>query len=195
MTMTYVGLLHSIVLGPGKRLVMADLRAMAEELDFRNARTLVATGNLIFDGDAAPPADIEARLEAAFRARFGKHVDIVLRTEDAFRRLAAKNPFPDGNAPDVGIRVMRRPLNAQTAWGFLASALFAAPGFGVLTATGQHAAVAEEVLAEMPQLAGNLMHDAHTAILMREHGVRRICTRDTDFHQFAFLEVIDPIRG
>ncbi|WLR94371.1 DUF1697 domain-containing protein [Shinella zoogloeoides] len=107
---TYVGLLHSIVLGPGKRLVMADLRAMAEELGFRNTRTLVATGNLVFDGDAAPPADIEARLEAAFRTRFGKHVDIVLRTEDAFRRLAAKNPFPDGNGPDVGIRVMRRPL-------------------------------------------------------------------------------------
>ena len=92
-------------------------------------------------------------------------------------------------------RVMRRPLNAQTAWGFLASALFAAPGFGVLTPTRQHGAIAEEVLAEMPQLAGNLMHDAHTAILMREHGIRRMCTRDTDFHQFAFLEVIDPIRG
>jgi predicted nucleic acid-binding protein len=37
--------------------------------------------------------------------------------------------------------------------------------------------------------------DALTAILMREHGIRRICTRDTDFHQFAFLEVIDPLRS
>jgi predicted nucleic acid-binding protein len=30
---------------------------------------------------------------------------------------------------------------------------------------------------------------------MREHGIRQICTRDTDFHQFAFLEVIDPVRS
>lgn len=90
---------------------------------------------------------------------------------------------------------MRRPLNAQTAWDFLARALFAASGFSVLTPTRQHAAVAEDVLAEMPQLAGNLMHDAHTAILMREHGIRRICTRDNDFHQFDFLEVIDPLKG
>jgi hypothetical protein len=44
-------------------------------------------------------------------------------------------------------------------------------------------------------VAGNLLHDAHTAILMREHGIRQICTRDTDFHQFAFLEVIDPVRS
>ena len=47
------------------------------------------------------------------------------------------------------------------------------------------------MIAELPWLAGNLLHDAHTAILMREHGIRRICTRDTDFHRFAFLEVVD----
>jgi len=47
----------------------------------------------------------------------------------------------------------------------------------------------------MPHLAGNLFHDAHTAILMREHGVARICTRDADFNQFPFLEVIDPVRA
>ena len=37
------------------------------------------------------------------------------------------------------------------------------------------------------------VHDAHTAILMREHGIRRIRTRDMDFHRFGFLEVVDPL--
>jgi hypothetical protein len=27
----------------------------------------------------------------------------------------------------------------------------------------------------------------------REHGIRRIYTRDTDFHRFPFLEPIDPL--
>jgi uncharacterized protein len=49
------------------------------------------------------------------------------------------------------------------------------------------------VIAELPHLAGNLMHDAHTAILMREHGIARIYTRDTDFSRFPFVEVIDPV--
>jgi hypothetical protein len=53
----------------------------------------------------------------------------------------------------------------------------------------------ERVILELPHLAGNLLHEAHTAILMREHGIRRICTRDMDFHQFGFLEVIDPLRS
>ncbi len=49
------------------------------------------------------------------------------------------------------------------------------------------------MIEEVPHLAGNLFHDAETAVLMREHGIRRICTRDTDFHRFPFLEPIDPL--
>ena len=67
-------------------------------------------------------------------------------------------------------------------------------GLSVLVPTQRHPTVAEQVIEEIPQLAGNLLHDAHTAILMREHGVRRICTRDADFHRFRFLEVIDPVQ-
>jgi predicted nucleic acid-binding protein len=63
----------------------------------------------------------------------------------------------------------------------------------VLVETERHASVVEEVLQEVPQVGGNVVHDAHTAILMREHGIRRIYTRDTDFHRFPFLEVIDPL--
>lgn len=91
-------------------------------------------------------------------------------------------------------RVMRRPWDASAAWGFVA-ALLASPGLAVLAPTLRHADVVEEVVRELPDLAGNLFHDAHTAILMREHGVRQICTRDTDFNRFSFLEVIDPLRA
>ena len=89
-------------------------------------------------------------------------------------------------------RVMRRPCSAAAAWEFVA-ALLASPGLGVLVPTQRHADVAGDVIFELPHLAGNLLHDAHTAILMREHGIGRICTRDTDFNRFPFLEVIDPV--
>jgi len=89
---------------------------------------------------------------------------------------------------------MRRPWSAPAAWDFV-TALLASPGLAVLAPTHRHADVASEVILELPHLAGNLLHDARTAILMREHGVRRICTRDTDFNQFMFLEIIDPLRS
>ena len=91
-------------------------------------------------------------------------------------------------------RVMRRPWSISGAWQFV-SALLASPGLAVLVQTQRHAAVAEEVIRELPRLSGNLLHDTHTAILMREHGIRQICTRDTDFHRFPFLEVIDPVQA
>jgi toxin-antitoxin system PIN domain toxin len=89
-------------------------------------------------------------------------------------------------------RVMRRPWTASQAWAFV-SALLNSPGLGVLVATPRHADVAQNVIAELPHLTGNLFHDAHTAILMREHGIRQICTHDTDFHRFPFLQVVDPL--
>ena len=58
----------------------------------------------------------------------------------------------------------------------------------------RHSRVLAEVVAEVPGLSGNIVHDTQTAVLMREHGIRRICTRDTDFHRFPFLEPIDPLR-
>jgi uncharacterized protein len=88
-------------------------------------------------------------------------------------------------------RVMRKPWSIAGAWAFV-STLLATPGLGVLVPTERHAAVAAQLVAELPWLAGNLIHDAHTAVLMREHGVGRICTRDADFRRFAFFEVVEP---
>ncbi len=90
-------------------------------------------------------------------------------------------------------RIIRRPWTTPAAWEFVTT-LLAAPGLAILVPTHWHADVAGQVTLELPHVAGNLLHDAHTAILMREHGIRRIWTRDTDFNQFTFLEVIDPLR-
>jgi toxin-antitoxin system PIN domain toxin len=88
-------------------------------------------------------------------------------------------------------RVLRRPWTAPEAWGFV-EALLASPGLQVLSPTPRHADVAREVVAGLPWLAGNLLPAAHLAILMREHGVGRVYTRDADLHRFPFLEVVDP---
>lgn len=90
-------------------------------------------------------------------------------------------------------RVYRSPWTSSRAWGFI-SALLQGPGFGVLTATDRHSEVLRETLGELPDLRGNLIHDLHTAVLMREHGISQICTRDTDFHRFPFVRVVDPLR-
>ena len=89
-------------------------------------------------------------------------------------------------------RALRSPWRARDAYRFV-SDLLASPGFDLLVATPRHATVLEQTLSELPGLRGNVMHDVHTAVLMREHGVSRICTRDADFRRFPFLTVVDPL--
>ncbi|MER8505409.1 DUF1697 domain-containing protein [Mesorhizobium sp. M0199] len=111
---TYVALLYSIILGEGRRVVMSDLKAMAEGLGLNNPRTLVATGNLVFETQETERAALEQRLEAAFAKTFGRHVDIIVRRADGWLRLAAGNPFPaeSAEAADrVAVRVMRAPVS------------------------------------------------------------------------------------
>ncbi|TIT20582.1 MAG: DUF1697 domain-containing protein, partial [Mesorhizobium sp.] len=113
---TYVALLYSIVLGEGRRVVMSDLRAMAQGLGLSNPRTLVATGNLVFEAQETEIAVLEGRLEAAFEATFGRHVDIIVRCANDWLMLAAGNPFPAESAAaadQVAVRVMRKPVPAE----------------------------------------------------------------------------------
>lgn len=109
----YVALLHSIILGAGRRVVMSDLRATAERIGFRSPRTLVATGNLVFDADQGSAAEVEKALEQAFSEDFGKPVDIIARTAEDWLALADGNPFcaaNDAEAQNIVVRVMRAPL-------------------------------------------------------------------------------------
>ena len=89
-------------------------------------------------------------------------------------------------------RVLARPFSASQAWTFL-DALFASPHLRVLAETDRHRHVAAEVFDEVPGISGNLVFDAHTAILMRENGIKTIYTRDTDFNRFPFLDTVDPV--
>jgi toxin-antitoxin system PIN domain toxin len=89
-------------------------------------------------------------------------------------------------------RIFRTPWSASRAWNFI-EAVLASPSLGILIPTERHTEVVAEVMKELPHLSGNLMYDLQTAVLMREHGIKRIYTRDMDFHRFRFLEPVDPI--
>lgn len=88
--------------------------------------------------------------------------------------------------------VLHQPQTLGTAWAWL-DALLESPTLAVLTPSSRYRRVAAEVFSEYPMLSGNVMHDLETVILMREHGVSTICTRDRGFRRFKFLKAIDPV--
>ncbi len=111
---SHIALLHSVTIGEGRRLVMAEWRAMMAALGLNNPRTWVATGNALFDSEGATIGQLERRLEDAFARSFGRHVDTIVKTAAHWTRLVAANPFPEEAERDgarLAVRVMRKPLD------------------------------------------------------------------------------------
>jgi toxin-antitoxin system PIN domain toxin len=90
-------------------------------------------------------------------------------------------------------RVFRRPLSADQALAFL-DPILAADVVTVLGPTPRHETLLRATVRQFGKPAGNLFHDLHTAVTMREHGVSEIMTADTDFRKFPFLTVTNPVR-
>jgi predicted nucleic acid-binding protein len=47
---------------------------------------------------------------------------------------------------------------------------------------------------EEGRASGNLVHDAHIAALLVEHGVRELWTLDRDFTRFGGIRIVDPLQ-
>ena len=90
-------------------------------------------------------------------------------------------------------RIFPRPLSATQALGFLDPVLDS-DLVSVLGPADRHRALLRETVREYGRPAGNVFHDLHTAVIMREHGISEIMTADADFRRFPFLTVTDPIR-
>lgn len=96
-----IALLQGINVGGHRKVPMAELRALAEEIGLRAPRTYVASGNLVLESGETP-AKLESKLEAAIASRFGFSVPVIVRTAAEWTRTAAGNPFPEESAAKPG---------------------------------------------------------------------------------------------
>lgn len=89
---TLIALLRGINVG-GKRMKMADLRTMFDELGYQPNQTLLASGNVVFNSDESEAAQVTQTIEAAIVATFGFESRIVLRTVDELQSAVDHVPF------------------------------------------------------------------------------------------------------
>ena len=93
----HVALLRGINVGTAKRVPMAELRAVAEDLGHERPTTLLNSGNLVFSARRPLGAEDADALRSAVRERTGVDADLVVLGGDAFARIAAANPLRDGS--------------------------------------------------------------------------------------------------
>ena len=83
----YIALLRAI--NVGKHIVkMERLRALFEELGFKNVETFIASGQVIFESGATDASKLEAKIEKHLRASLGYDVATFIRTPAQLRKVS-----------------------------------------------------------------------------------------------------------
>ncbi len=86
----YAAFLRGVNLG--KRTVKsADLKAAFEAMGFGDVKTLLASGNVLFDANSG--RGLKAKIEAGLRAEFGFEVGTVLRSIDELKAMVAADHY------------------------------------------------------------------------------------------------------
>ena len=88
---SYVALLRGINLGK-RNLKMDELRKVATGLGLEEAKTYIASGNLLFRSGKGEKA-LKAELEAAIGEHMGAKVGVMIRSAGELSAVLAANPF------------------------------------------------------------------------------------------------------
>lgn len=108
----YVALLRGVNLLGVSTLKMTDLKTIADKLGLKQARTYIASGNLLFtSGKAEEP--LRRALEKEMKAHMGRDVRVMLRTAAEMAAVVKANPFSDspGNRVQAFFLNERPPAN------------------------------------------------------------------------------------
>ena len=97
---THIALLRGVNVGGHKKVAMSDLRDFITELGFDDVRSLIQSGNLVFQGGTRTGADLERMLEVAAQERLDLRTMFFVRTAKEWATIIALNPFSDAAEND-----------------------------------------------------------------------------------------------
>ena len=95
---TYVALLRGINVGGHAKVAMEDLRRVVQALGHSEVTTYIQSGNVVFNGRGDDPGSLARDIESAIKGDIGLEVTVVVRTGEDLARVAATNPFLEGQA-------------------------------------------------------------------------------------------------
>lgn len=95
---------------------MPELKRCFEEAGFANVKTLLNSGNVVFDARSGSESSLEKKAEAKMQALLGRSFYTIVRSQSALGELLAADPYADfrlaRNAKRV-ISFLREPVAAR----------------------------------------------------------------------------------
>jgi len=83
----FISLLRGINVSGQKKMLMADLKALYEELNFSAISTYIQSGNVVFSAENENKAEIAAQIEAKIAEKYGFKVPVLIRTASDLEKI------------------------------------------------------------------------------------------------------------
>jgi len=91
--MRYIALLRGINVSGQKKIKMVDLKNLFEAIGFKNVKTYIQSGNVIFDYKHSDIEKLANEIEKKISETFGFFVNTIIRTYEELRNIINNNPF------------------------------------------------------------------------------------------------------
>jgi uncharacterized protein (DUF1697 family) len=95
-----LSLLRGVNVGGHNKINMGALRILYESLDLKDPHTYVQSGNVVFKTEERDLFPLAKRIEEVIERSFGFRPQVILRTCEELRDVAAKNPFASRSGID-----------------------------------------------------------------------------------------------
>jgi uncharacterized protein (DUF1697 family) len=106
---THIAFLRGINVGGNNMLSMSELKSICNDIGFKNVRTYIQSGNVIFESELSEEILVKG-LERALQASKQKHIPVVIRTAKELESVISRNPFPNAKPAQVGIMFFSDPV-------------------------------------------------------------------------------------
>jgi uncharacterized protein (DUF1697 family) len=87
----FISILRGINVGGTKKIQMSELKALYEELNFKNIVTYIQSGNVIFE--SGDDINLSSRIEEKILAKYNFNVPVIIRSVVEMRGIVNNNPF------------------------------------------------------------------------------------------------------
>ncbi len=98
---TYISILRGINVSGQKMIKMNELLALFEGLHFKNIRTYIQSGNVVFQAVKTDVHDLAKLIEEKISERFGFAVPVMVKEKNEIATVLQNNPFIKSVDKDV----------------------------------------------------------------------------------------------
>ncbi|MBT5186438.1 MAG: DUF1697 domain-containing protein [Kordiimonadaceae bacterium] len=102
----YISLLRGINVAGQKKIKMADLKTLYENLAYQNVQTYIQSGNVIFDHAEKDIASIKKEIENTIEKKYDFSVYVDVRTCSEFIKILENLPFKNFDLEQDGTKIL-----------------------------------------------------------------------------------------